>query len=591
MKKAKIKAAALNENTSQKDFSKAFDPDKGSHLIFASPEYLLRNPRLKKFYADEEARTRILGVLVDEGHVIHEWAESFRKDYYELKTLRVILGNNVPWWALSATFTNQIFKTVYKTLSFGTSRPFWGIDVGTERPNLAQYVRPMESAANSYLSLIPFIPEDAQTEGDIPKTIIFFRSVAETRDACLAIRALLPSHLHPSIQPFAAPDEESTKEQRLKGLVEGRIRVLCCTIAAGMGCDIPDIEVAVIYGVDSFVSFVQKGGRAGRNGKAGARMVWLVEDWMFKGEGEVVGKRVEERRAKVDPVASEYIHCQGAGSCLRDFMRQVFRPKPEELGLPGFDGGNTSGLEVSWVIEGEEIRPEPGKCCSASSCRAPGSDSNAGELTEAEKAVVQSRHHRIRKVLRNETSAAEGILGPPPGRNGIRCPKEEKAIFRAVLEEWRKNHWESIDHKTVPMLSKAWVLGECNIKQLVDQLRRVINTDKEKIDRKWVRALIDTAASDEAVGGLVAVIQRFHDDFFVRSKEREPRSSKQQKISSSISQRCPPSPAESTFTQDSYLDPNYSPPRYHGSGTSSSQGKRKRVGRSRAVVQVGTSSR
>ena len=29
----------------------------------------------------------------------------------------------------------------------------------------------------------------------------------------------------------------------------------------------------MIYGVDLFVSFVQKGGRAGRNGKAGARMV------------------------------------------------------------------------------------------------------------------------------------------------------------------------------------------------------------------------------------------------------------------------------------------------------------------------------
>jgi superfamily II DNA helicase RecQ len=113
---------------------------------------------MKKFYADEEARTRILGVLVDEGHVIHEWADSFRKDYFELKTLRIILGNNVPWWALSATLTNQIFKTVYETLSFGKTRPFWGIDVGTERPNLAQYVRPMESAANQLPLTYPIHP-------------------------------------------------------------------------------------------------------------------------------------------------------------------------------------------------------------------------------------------------------------------------------------------------------------------------------------------------------------------------------------------------------------------------------------------------
>ena len=565
MEKADIRAAALNEHTSQVDFSRALHRNTGAHLIFASPEYLLRNPRMKKLYADEEARARVLGVLVDEGHVIHEWADSFRKDYYELKTLRVILGNNVPWWALSATFTNEIFKTVYQTLSFGTARPFWGIDVGTERPNLFQSVQPMESTANSYLSLIPFIPEGAQTKDSIPKTIVFFRSVSETRDACLAFRALLPPHLHSSIQPFAAPDEESTKDQRLKDLKEGHIRVLCCTIAAGMGCDIPDIEVAVIYGVDSLVSFVQKGGRAGRNGEPGARMVWLVEDWMFESEG-VGGKRMEERRAKVDPMASEYIRRQETGDCLRDFTRRVFRPNPKELGLPGFDGRNPSQLEVSWVVRGEEVHPDPGKCCSASSCQ-PGSDSSADDLVGIKKATTQPRHHLILKVLRSETSAAEEVLGPPPGRNGIRCPKEGKLTFRAILEKWRDDYWESV-HQTAPMLSKAWVLGECSIKQLVDQARRIINTDEEKIDQRWVRALIDTVADDRAIENLVAVIKQFRSNFF-ESQELRPR--KRRKVSGPALQQSSPS----------------LPSQPHGSGPSSLRDKRKRVKRPRAAVQVG----
>ena len=186
MKKAGIEAVALNEDTSWKEASEALHSPK-VHLVFASPEYLLRNPRIKKLYIDEDFRARILGVLVDEAHVIHEWADNFRKDYRDLKTLRVILGNNVPWWALSATFTDAIFKTVYKTLSFGTSRPFWGIDVGIERPNLAQRVCQMDSAASTYHSLIQFIPEHAKAAPDIPKTIIFFHSVQATRDACLAI--------------------------------------------------------------------------------------------------------------------------------------------------------------------------------------------------------------------------------------------------------------------------------------------------------------------------------------------------------------------------------------------------------------------
>ena len=86
MKKARIGAIALNEDTPQKDASKALN-SKRVHLVFTSPEYLLRNPYMKKFYANEGARSRVLGVLVDKAHVIHEWAATFRKDYGELKTI------------------------------------------------------------------------------------------------------------------------------------------------------------------------------------------------------------------------------------------------------------------------------------------------------------------------------------------------------------------------------------------------------------------------------------------------------------------------------------------------------------------------
>ena len=45
----------------------------------------------------------------------------------------------------------------------------------------------------------------------------------------------------------------------MKDFREGSVWVLYCTIAAGMGCDIHDVKVAVIYSTDSFVLFIQKG--------------------------------------------------------------------------------------------------------------------------------------------------------------------------------------------------------------------------------------------------------------------------------------------------------------------------------------------
>jgi hypothetical protein len=522
MEKAGIRSVALNEDTSWKEASKALQSLE-VHLIFTSPEYLLHNTQMKKHYIEERFRARIFGVLVDEAHVIAEWADNFRKDYNELKTLRVILGDNVPWWALSATFTNAIFKKVYETLTFGTSRPFWGIDVGVERPNLTQQVYPMKSAANTYCSLIQFIPEGAKSTSDIPKTIIFFHSVQATRDACFAIRALLPNNIHSCVQPFAALDEESTKAGRLKDLRDGSVRVLCCTVAAGMGCDIPDIEVAVIYGVDSFVSFIQKGGRAGRDGKIKARMVWLVEDWVFEeGGGRAGGKRAEERWAKVDPMTKEYVHRQNMGTCLRTFANQVFQPDPKALGLPGFGERNACKLAVTWVVEHEEVQPQAGTCCSASSCLPPGTDAHTSVST-------QSRHRLILNVLKHETSVAEEILGPPIGRQGIRCPKDEKETFRLALEQWRTNRWQST-RTTAPMLTRDWVLGEYNIKKLVDNTRLVINTSAEKIDRQWVRALIDTVSDDATVDDLSSMIQGFHSGFFTRLNKRKCPPAKQQKV-------------------------------------------------------------
>jgi len=228
----------------------------------------------------------------------------------------------------------------------------------------------------------------------------------------------------------------------------------------------------------------------------------------------------------VDPIANEYIRCQTEGRCLREFTRRALRPEPKELNLPGFNSGDTRGFEISWVVEGEELRPEAGKCCSASCCQAPGSDLNAGFLTDAEKVAAKSRHNLIREVLLPETFAAEQILGPLPEPGEDECSEEERVIFRATLEQWRDSHWQSIRGNN-PMLSSDWVLGKYNLERVVDHIQLVVNTDREKIDRRWLRALITTVADDSAVDSMALVIQRFQDEFFARLEGRDSQPSRQ----------------------------------------------------------------
>ncbi|KIJ35362.1 hypothetical protein M422DRAFT_132401, partial [Sphaerobolus stellatus SS14] len=87
-------------------------------------------------------RDRLVCSIVDEAHVIPLWgATGFRRDYADLKTVRVIIGSSVPWMGMSATMPTHLFEEIFKSLDM-PNRPFWGIDMGSDRPNVQQHVRP-----------------------------------------------------------------------------------------------------------------------------------------------------------------------------------------------------------------------------------------------------------------------------------------------------------------------------------------------------------------------------------------------------------------------------------------------------------------
>ncbi|KAJ7319128.1 P-loop containing nucleoside triphosphate hydrolase protein, partial [Mycena albidolilacea] len=72
-----------------------------------------------------------------------------------------------------------------------------------------------------------------------------------------------------------------SKEYRKKAMEkfkEGTVRILVCTDAAGMGCNIPDIDVVVQWKLPSSVSvFVQRAGRAARAYGRTSIAILLVE--------------------------------------------------------------------------------------------------------------------------------------------------------------------------------------------------------------------------------------------------------------------------------------------------------------------------
>ncbi|KAF9559142.1 hypothetical protein CPC08DRAFT_609759, partial [Agrocybe pediades] len=92
-------------------------------------------------WKDSRFRARLTAVVVDEAHCIEDWGDtSFRPLYRNLSMLRSYTGYEVPIVACTATASTLTFNLIWDSLSFG-NRPFWGLDVGTDRPNLFYLVR------------------------------------------------------------------------------------------------------------------------------------------------------------------------------------------------------------------------------------------------------------------------------------------------------------------------------------------------------------------------------------------------------------------------------------------------------------------
>ncbi|KAF8976847.1 hypothetical protein BDQ17DRAFT_1189495, partial [Cyathus striatus] len=69
--------------------------------------------------------------------------------YGELGALKVIAGYEIPWLVLTRMCSTTTFETIYTSIGMGGTRPFYGIDLGLNKPNLMFLVRPMEHSVES----------------------------------------------------------------------------------------------------------------------------------------------------------------------------------------------------------------------------------------------------------------------------------------------------------------------------------------------------------------------------------------------------------------------------------------------------------
>lgn len=257
-----------------------------ANLYYVSPEMALSSSFIQ-LWQDRKFRNRVQALVVDEAHCIVDWGDDFRKEYSGLAKLRDYIGQDTPILATTATCDTEAFKVIWKSLKFGC-RPFWGVDVGTDRSNLTYITRIVKNPANPILDIVTILPEQMDKDtptSALPKCLLYFDTIEACATAVETLRKCLPAHLRPLVQTFKSTLSEPAKAQLWDRFSKGEILILCATDAAGMGCNVPDVTFTVLcFLPDSPSKLTQRWGRTARNRTVLGTCILLVPRWAFRPE-------------------------------------------------------------------------------------------------------------------------------------------------------------------------------------------------------------------------------------------------------------------------------------------------------------------
>ena len=215
------------------------------NLLYVAPERLM----LSGFLANLKA-WEVNQIAIDEAHCISEWGHDFRPEYRQLAQLRDHFPQT-PVMALTATATTRVRSDILKQLRLREPRCYVA---SFNRPNLTYRVLPKNSA---YKQLLKFVTARPDESG-----IVYCQSRNSTENVAARLKAD-----GVVAEPYHAGLDARTRATNQELFLRDEVRVICATIAFGMGINKPNVRFVVHYDLPKNIEgFYQETGRAGRDG-------------------------------------------------------------------------------------------------------------------------------------------------------------------------------------------------------------------------------------------------------------------------------------------------------------------------------------
>ncbi len=272
-------------------------------LLYVAPERLMLPG-----FLDDLKQWNVSLFAIDEAHCISEWGHDFRPEYRQLRSLRELFPGT-PFMALTATATERVRADIIKQLHLLDPRC---CVASFNRPNLTYRV---SAKSGSYGQILEFTQARPHEAG-----IIYCQARKTTEELARKLSAdgvtALPYHA-------GLTAGERTKNQ--EAFLRDEVRVVCATIAFGMGINKPNVRFVIHYDLPKNIEgYYQETGRAGRDGLPGECLLLFspgdrVKQMRFIDEKPDAKER-EIARAQLE----QMLHYAEIATCRRESLLGYF---------------------------------------------------------------------------------------------------------------------------------------------------------------------------------------------------------------------------------------------------------------------------
>lgn len=316
LKRLNINAEMISSKESAQSRKDAFRKFRNGELdmIYLSPEMLSKSQQCKNTIKLLYDSGNLARIVIDEAHCVSSWGHDFRPDYKLLGFFKKEYPD-IPMMALTATASVRVKQDILSQLGIEHAHVF---QQTFNRPNLIYMVRPKNK--NSTFEMI----------NEIKMRFPRFTGIVycNSKTQCESVANMLQTNgLSAAFYHAGMGNEDRTNVQNM--WQSGDIKIVCATVAFGMGIDKPDVRFVYHHSIPrSLEGYYQECGRGGRDGKtAFCTLYYQFADFksiesQIKRDKDLKSQVLKDRH--LEKLRNVLNYCSNRIDCRRKLVLQYF---------------------------------------------------------------------------------------------------------------------------------------------------------------------------------------------------------------------------------------------------------------------------